>query len=140
MAKYRHKIFEMYEFHDEAVTALRPKSQRPEWSLPAAAGSCDFKHLAVSPSATVTEVRFKQAEGFGEEAAGELREELAQLAEILPRDSRLLLDFTGMRSFSAAACDALVQLNQKLKMRGSRMVLCCLEDEAREDMFAASAN
>ena len=29
MAKYRHRIFEMYEFRDEATRALTPKSARP---------------------------------------------------------------------------------------------------------------
>ena len=29
MAKYRHRIFEMYEFRDEAVRALTPKLARP---------------------------------------------------------------------------------------------------------------
>jgi anti-anti-sigma regulatory factor len=136
MAKYRHKIFEMYEFRDEAVTALRPGSHRSDESLPTAAASCNFKHLVVSPSAAVTHVRFTQAEGLAEATAGELRDDLNQLSANLPKDSRVLLDFTDVTALSPAACAALSQFKQKLKMRGSRMVLCCLTEEARDDMFA----
>ena len=34
MAKYAHRVFEMYDFRDEAVRALMPKSVNPVTELP----------------------------------------------------------------------------------------------------------
>lgn len=136
MAKYRHRIFEMYEFRDEAIRALAPKSDQPatETITPE---SWTFVNLSVSRSAGVTHVQFKNAQTFEEESASDLRDDFAQLADRLGKDSRVLLDFAGVTSFSAASLNALVLFNQKLQTKGSRMALCCLEPAAREAIFAA---
>ena len=114
MAKYRHRIFEMYEFHDEAIGALTAKIARPvtEASAPE---SWSFKHLAVSRSACVTHVKFKRSQTFGKETVSDLREDFAQLADKLVRDSKVLLDFAGVKSFWPASIDTLVLFNKKLR-------------------------
>jgi anti-anti-sigma regulatory factor len=127
----------MYEFHDEATRALTPKSPRPVKEA-TAPESWTFKHLAVSRSASVTHVQFKRAQTFGQETMSDLREDFSQLAERLVRDSKVLFDFAGVMSFSSASIDALALFKQKLKIKGSRIALCCLDPEARQSFFKSS--
>lgn len=141
MAKYRHRIFEMYEFRDEAIHALTPKSEKSvtvvsthETSAPE---SCNLQHLAVSSPHNITLVQFTHTPNFGAETAAELRSDLAQLADKLGKDSKVLLDFTGVESFSSQCIDALALFNQKLRTKGSRIALCCLDVATRESFFAA---
>ena len=136
MAKYRHRIFEMYEFRDEAVQALTPKSERfgTETDTPE---TWTFQYLDVSRAARVTHVQFKNAQAFGEETLNDLRQDLGQLAERLSRDSKVLFDFTGVESLDAASLEALALFNQRLRMKGSRMVLCSLAPAVRECFFPA---
>ena len=136
MAKYRHRIFEMYEFRDEAIRALTPKTVCPV-TEPTAPESWALKHLAVSRSASVTHVEFKKAQTFGKETVSDLRNDFAQLADRLARDSKVLLDFAGVKSICAASIEQLVLFNQKLRIKGSRIALCCLDPTVRECFFAA---
>ncbi len=138
MAKYRHRTFEMYDFRDEAILALTPKSEN--LSMPAAPQeSRSFEHLAVSRSASVTHVEFKSAQTFENESASnlrdDLRDDLAQLADCLERHSKVLLNFAGVQSFSVASINELVLFNQKLRTKGSRLALCCLDSETRKSFF-----
>lgn len=126
----------MYDFRDEAIRALTPKTADPVMEA-TAPESWTFRHLAVSRSASVTHVEFKRAETFGEETVSTLRKDFAKLADQLVRGSKVLLDFAGVKSFCAASIDALVLFNQNLKHRGSRIALCCLDPAARESFFAA---
>ena len=134
MAKYRHRIFELYEFRDEAMHALTPKSARP---VPEATApeSWTFTHLTVSRSASVALVQFKSAQAFGKETVNELRVDFSQLAERLVRDSKVLLDFVGVKSFCDGSVDELILFNQKLRTKGSRIALCCLEPAVHESFF-----
>ena len=138
MAKYRHRIFEMYELRDEATRVLMPKSASPATEA-TAPESWTFQHLAVSRSAGVTHVQFKEefreAQASGEDTVGGLREDFKQLAGKLDRNSKVLLDFTGVESFGSASIDALTQLNRQLQNKGSRIVLCSLGPAARECFF-----
>ena len=134
MAKYRHRIFEMYEFRDEATRALTPKSARPVTEA-TASESWTFKHLAVSRSASVAHVQFKRAQAFGEETANDLRVDFSQLADKLVRDSKVLLDFVGVKSFCAAAIDELILFKQKLRTKGSRIALCSLDRTVHQSFF-----
>jgi hypothetical protein len=136
MAKYRHRIFEMYEFRDEAEGALTTKSENlaPSATAPE---SWTLRHLAVSPSAGVTHVTFKEATNFADETIDDLREDFVQLADRLVKDSKVLLDFTGVVFFSPASIRALTQFHEKLRTKGSRLVLCCLDAAARDCFFAA---
>ena len=134
MAKYRHRIFEMYEFRDETILALTPKIAKPAPEL-TAPESWAFKHLAVSRSASVTHVKFKEAPTLGEETVN-FGGDFAQLADRLGRDSKVLLDFTGVTAFSSSSIEVLVQFKQKLQPKGSRLALCCLDPAVRESFFA----
>ena len=135
MAKYRHRIFEMYEFRDEAIQALTPKTAHPitESTAP---DSWTFKHLIVSRSASVTHVEFKKTPTLGEETVSDLRQDFAHLADRLVRNSKVLFNFAGVKSFCSASMDALVLFNKKLRTKGSRMALCCLDPAARDSFFA----
>ena len=133
MAKYRHRIFEMYEFRDEATRALTPKSARPVTE--ATASEWTFEHLAVSRSESVTHVQFKRAQAFGQETISDLREDFDQLADKLMRNSQVLFDFAGVTSFSSDAIEALAGFEQTLKIKGSRIALCCLDPSARQSFF-----
>ncbi len=137
MAKYRHRIFEMYEFRDEANRALTPKSARPvtEATDPE---SWTFKYLAVSRSAGVSHVQFKRTQAFEEETVNDLRADFSQLADKLVRDSKVLLDYGGVKSFCAAAIDELIRFNQKLRTKGSRIALCCLDPTVHQSFFRKS--
>ena len=137
MAKYRHRIFEMYEFRDEATRALTPKSARPDTEA-TAPESWTFKHLDVSHSPSLAHVQFKRAQAFGEETATDLRVDFSQLADRLVRDSKVLLDFVGVKSFCAAAIDELVLFNQKLRTKGSRIALCSLDPSVHQSFFKKS--
>ena len=135
MAKYRHRIFEMYEFRDETIRALTPKIAKPATEI-TAPESWAFKHLAVSRSNGVTHVKLKEAPTAGEQTVSNFGGDFAQLADRLSRDSKVLLDFSGVKAFSAASIDVLVQFKQKLQTKGSRLALCCLEPAVRESFFA----
>lgn len=135
MAKYRHRIFEMYEFHDETITALTPKSVNPV-ATDDEPNSWSFEHLAVSRSGSVTYVRFKEEQADREETATNFGGDLSRLADRLSRNSRVLLDFAGVTSFSAASINAVAQFQEKLKFKGSRVALCCLETAVRKSFFS----
>ena len=47
MAKYRHRIFEMYDFFDEALRVLTSQGQQNAAAVPIPE-SCVFTHLAAS--------------------------------------------------------------------------------------------
>ena len=98
MAKYRHRIFELYEFRDEATRALPAKSARPVRES-AAQESWTFKHLVVSQSASVAHLQFKGAHAFGEETATDLRVDFSQLADNGSRIALCRLDPTVHSSF-----------------------------------------
>jgi anti-anti-sigma regulatory factor len=125
----------MYELRQEAIRALAPKSDQPVTET-TAPETWTSEHLVVSRSARVTHVEFKAAQTFGEKTVSDFRGDFAQLADRLDRDSKVLLDFAGVVSFSLAAINALSRFNQKLRSKGSRMVLCSLDPTARECFFA----
>lgn len=133
MAKIRHRVFEIYESFEEASREIAPKSEKTptESSAPE---SWSFKHLNVSRSAGVTCVRFREASNLSE-AIAELRSDFAELAGKLGMDSKVLVDFSGVETFSAASIDALVEFSRKLRTKGSRIALCCLVPSARESFF-----
>ena len=135
MAKLPHRIFEIYESREEAIQVLTPKSERIATDA-TAPESWEFRHLAVSRSAGVTHVEFKEAQDFGDETVAELRDDFAQLADQLGRDNKVLLDFTGVVLFGSAFINAMALFNKKLRVKGSRIALCCLGPGVRESFFA----
>lgn len=136
MAKYPHRVFEMYDFRDEAVCALTPKSASPVIEAKISE-SWDFELLDVSQSASVTHVGFNKSQNFTDGTTSELRRDFAQLTNKLAIGSRVLLDFTGLNSFSTASIDTLVSFNTHLRHKGSRIVLCCLDPVVRGSFFPA---
>lgn len=126
----------MYDFRDEAVRALTPKAARHVTEA-INSESWNFKFLAASQSANVTHVGFKQDQSLKEYIVGDLRKDFAQLTNKLGIGSKILLDFTGINSFSPASIDTLVSFNKNLRHKGSRIVLCCLDSGVRDSFFPA---
>jgi hypothetical protein len=134
MAKYPHRIFEIYEFRDEAIRALTPTSvtSATDTTVPE---TWTFRYLTVSRSASVIHVGFKGAKDFAEDTVNDLRLDFSQLADALVRDSKLLLNFADVNLFCTASIDELIPFKQKLRIKGSRMALCCLDTAVRKSFF-----
>lgn len=124
----------MYELRAEAIDALTSKSAQAV-SEATPPESWDFKNFAVLRSANTVHVQFRGGQDFDEAGATELRGEFTQIADRLVRDSKVLLDFAEVKSFSAASIAAIVQFNQKLKNKGSRIAICCLDPKVQESFF-----
>ena len=135
MAKYRHRIFEMYEFRDEAMRALMPKTEKTATEA-TAPETWSFTQLLVSREEDVICIQFGELPTSEDAIVPNLREDFARLADLLGRDSRILFDFSGVASFDAAAISELVKFYRNLQIKGSRIALCCLEPTARESFFA----
>jgi len=135
MAKYRHRIFEMYEGRDEAIDALKPKLAKTAAEA-TPLERWKFVHLSISRSAGVSHVQFKNPQRFEDGTESDLREDFTRLADLLGRDSKVLVDFSGVESFNAASVAALVQFRANLQTKGSRIALCCLNPTTRESFFA----
>lgn len=138
MAKRPHRVFEMYDFRDEALLALTPKSPRHA-EVPSVSESWTSKSLNVTKSTTATIVEFRKSQSFGDETVKDLRQAFSLLTDKMVGDDRVLLDFTGVESFAAASIDLLVQFNQNLRHKGSRLVLCCLDPGTLKSFFVASS-
>jgi ABC-type transporter Mla MlaB component len=136
MAKDRHRIFEIYSTRDEAGWEIMPKTNKVGNDL-VALGKCSFHQLIVSQLAGITQVRYKEADVSTQEMIAQVQDDFAQLADALSGDSRVLIDFTGVQTFDPTGINALIALNRKLQVRGSRMVLCGLESNVRATFFAA---
>lgn len=136
MAKYRHRIFEMYDFFDEALRVLTSQGQQTAAAVPIPE-SCVFTHLAASRDAGVTHIRFKTATSLGNGIASELHDDFDTLAETLERDSKVLFDFDGVASFDRSSINELILFRKKLYIKGSRMALCSLGPTVRDAFFAA---
>jgi anti-anti-sigma factor len=136
MAKDRHRIFEIYEMRDEAAWELMPKGNKAADGA-AAVDTWSFQQLIVSRLAGIMEVRFKEADLATPEIVTQVQDELVQLADKLSGNSRVLIDFTGVQSFDSSGINALTQFNKRLLIRGSRMVLCCMDTNVRASFFAA---
>lgn len=135
MAKVQHRIFEIYESRDEAIQVLTPKAERTATDA-TALESWEFRHLAVSRSSGVTLVQFKDGQDFDDQTVAGLRDDFAQLADQLGRDNKVLFDFTGVATFGSAFISAMALFNKKLRIKGSRIALCCLAPTVRDSFFA----
>jgi anti-anti-sigma regulatory factor len=135
MAKYRHRIFEMYEQRDEALDALTPRTEKTATEV-TAPETWDFAYLQASRVADKILLRFKGTQVFDDTVLGALRDDLTRLTGVLGRDSRLLLDFSDVTLFNAAAIRELAQFSRNLQSKGSRVVLCCLEPAVSAAFFA----
>ena len=137
LAKQRHRIFEIYEDRAEAIGALTPKSVKPNEVKSNASLSLSFRHLDVSCSAFLTHVKFKGAMEFPQTLESEVRDDFSQLADALDINSKVLLDFSDVKSFSPACVDVLAVFDRRLRNRGSRAVLCSLAPNTRASFYPA---
>lgn len=125
----------MYENRDEAILALTPKSVGISETGAAPPLPADLNHLAVSRSGVVTHVQFKGMAPPPDDAEGKLREDFDRLTDVLKINSKVLLDFAGVESFSPGCIDVLAVFERKLRNRGSRIVLCSLASDTRAAFF-----
>jgi hypothetical protein len=124
----------MYDFRDEAVHALTYNSVsrvKDDVDLQ----SWDFNLIVATQSTIVTYVEFKKDADCKNEVTSAFPQDIAALTSLLAVNSRVLLDFTGLKTFSLAFIDTLMEFNTELKHRGSRLVLCCLEPAVRDSFF-----
>ena len=128
MAKIRHRIFEIFDFVQEASNALASKSARvSSYALDPDLWRFRHLHSNIKPSG-VAHVTFKQKKADVEsQSMSDLGKDLADLAELLTNGSRVLLDFEGVTTFDADAISKLGEFHRKLQSKGSRVVLCNLE-------------
>ncbi len=134
MAKYRHRIFEMYEQRDEALEALTPRTEKSATEI-TAPETWSFAHLEASRIADKIVLQFIGTQTFDDAVTGALRDDLTRLTGLLGRDSRLLRDFSGVSVFNAAAIRELAQFSRNLPSKGSRVVPCCLEPDVSAAFF-----
>lgn len=143
MAKIRHRTFEIYDFLLEASEALATKSARQntyaidpsQWEfqqLDAALRPSGVVHISFKPHADDDSKLTKISKT---ELGRDLSGDLADLAELLSNNSRVLLDFEGVLEYAADAVIKLGEFDSKLRNKGSRIVLCNLEPAVRESFF-----
>jgi anti-anti-sigma regulatory factor len=124
----------MYENSDEAVLALTPKTAKPGTEIKAPS-PWPFQSFTVSQSINLVFVEFNKTRAFDAATVSELRSDLAQLADRLDRGSKVLFDFTGVEVFCASSIEELALFNRRLRNKGSRIVLCCLDATVHESFF-----
>lgn len=134
MAKTHHRIFEMFDFAEEAKCALASKAalktntdDPQKWP---------FRHLVASHLAGgIVHVKFKETELLGSDTVRELRNDFSELAGMLVNGSRVLLDFEGMLDIGTESIAELANFNRKLQAKGSRIVLCNLNPAVQASFF-----
>jgi anti-anti-sigma regulatory factor len=134
MAKYRHKIFEMFDDRAEALAELTPKSKQHR-SGQNSSSPWNPKCLNISLDQETTIIEFEKNTCLDAENLAALQDDLKNLEQRLPRNSIALIDFSGVVSINAESIQALVSFKQDLKTKGSRMAICSLAPEPRKSFF-----
>ena len=134
MAKVRHRTFEMYELRDEAVTALTGNSARTAVEK-VDPGLWTFQHFVTSRSDGITLVLLKETEGSAAEVSSKIRDELSLMVRSLDHNSRVVMDFEGVSTFSSESIEALTRFNQTLISKGSQLALCNLSPDVQAAFF-----
>ncbi len=124
----------MYEFRDEAVTALTPRQVRQKVDS-ADPSLWTFANFTTSRADAVTLVTFKQAMDTNHESTVKIADELSLIARSLSIDSRVVIDFAGVQEFAPESIEALAQFQGVLQSRGSQVALCNLESDVRASFF-----
>ena len=127
----------MYDFRDEAIADLVPRTAQPPTDANGPE-SWNLNCLLVARVGGATLIQFRDPSSFSEERLADFRDDLQELTRGLVKDSKVVLDFSGVSSFNAPPIDALVLFNQQLHIKGSRLALCCLEPAPREAFFPVS--
>jgi hypothetical protein len=125
----------MYEERDEAILALTPKSVGIAETAAVAPFPSDFTHLTVSRCGVVTHVQFQGMSASAGETEGKLSEDFDRLADMLKINSKVLVDFADVETFSPGCINALAVFERKLRNRGSRTALCSLAPDTRACFF-----
>lgn len=112
---------------DELSTSIETLTAPLSWTV---------RYLTVCRSAGITHIRFQGAQDFGDETLNDLRQDFARVAEVLDRDSRVVLDFSDVVSFGAGAVNAVALFHKKLQTKGSRLALCALGPSVRASFFS----
>jgi hypothetical protein len=110
MTKTRHRTFEIFDSADEAKGALASKATISV-SQAADPQSRSLRHLNVSHSAGIAHVKFSKKEYPPADRLRDFRDDLAE-------------SIAELESF-----------NQKLRVKGSRFVLCNLEQQVQAAFF-----
>jgi hypothetical protein len=135
MAKIRHRTFEIFDFLQEATSALASKSARVTTDT-SDSESWKFRQLiAVIKPSGVVHVTFKQDALSEADSVNDFGTDLTQLTGLLVNGSRVLLDFEGVLEFGADSIIKLTEFNGKLLAKGSRVVLCNLDPTVRASFF-----
>lgn len=134
MTKIRHRIFEIFDSAEEAKGALATKSALPQTNTDDTQ-SWSLRRLAASHSAGVVHVKFKKAEFGSADTLREFSNDLSEFAGSLANGSRVLLDLEGLREFGAEPIAELENFGQKLRAKGSRFVLCNLNQLVEASFF-----
>jgi hypothetical protein len=135
MAKIRHRTFEIFDFLQEATSALASKSARVTTDT-SDSESWKFRQLiAVIKPSGVVHVTFKQDALSEADSVNDFGTDLTQLTGLLVNGSRVLLDFEGVLEFGADSIIKLTEFNGKLLAKGSRVVLCNLDPAVRASFF-----
>ena len=134
MAKTPHRLFEIYAIRSEAIDVLRPKNatKLDDDFL----ASPTLKELSVSIlDHVVVRVQFVGSEYTGPETPQALRVDFLQLSQALALNSRVLIDFDGVLAFSPSSINAIAEFNNRLRIKGSRVVLCSISSRVLESFF-----
>jgi hypothetical protein len=137
VAKVRHRVFEIYETVDEGIQELVARGEKAAPSFPDSE-SWRFTLLDVKCEAGLTLVRFKQPRLDTPQIAAEVSDDFSKLEGFLTRDSRVLLDFTGVESVNPNLLTALALFDKRLRIKGSRIVLCSIGQNVRESFWTVS--
>lgn len=134
MTKTRHRIFEIFDSAEEAKGALATKSALLQTNT-GDSQSWSLRQLAASNTAGIVHVKFKRTEVSGEDTLREFSNDLSEFAGSLANGSRVLLDLEGLREFGAEPIAELENFSQKLRAKGSRFVLCNLNQLVEASFF-----
>ena len=134
MTKTRHRTFEIFDSVEEAKSALASKSALPKANTDDLS-SWSLRHLVASHSAGIIHVRFMKTGFARPDTLRELRDDLSELAGTLVNGSQVLLDLEGLVEFDAECIAELGKFNQKLRAKGSRFVLCNLNQAVQASFF-----
>ncbi len=150
MAKIRHRTFEMFDGLQEAIDALTTKSARvnahsldPDlWrfhQLDIAIQPSGIVHVTFKPDPdSASESSASESSASGSSASGstsKLEKDLSDLSKNLSNGSRVLLDFAGLLEFDSDSLVKLSEFENKLRAKGSRVVLCNIEPEVHASFF-----
>lgn len=138
IAKTPHRIFEIYADRDEAIQALTPKSGAPVDYGHLATTS--YQQLSAAVRGCVLHVEFADKECSDNTAIDGLRGDFLELSQNMAMNGRVLMDFQGVEAFSPEAIELLVEFNKRMRNKGSRVVLCCIEPEVLENFFPTRSN